>query len=397
MTKKQFKKQNIGKFTKWLGIYFACLIMSGMSFGGIFGSALRFIAFIPVLIWLYDKHTVKMTPQIKFTIIFVLICFMTVYWSIDFNKSVSRVVSHLLFLFMLVSVSSYNYTNDELYYLKKCLINSSRISAVVLLLTGEYSTGRLRLSGVIIEDPNYLCAYFLFAIAACTMNLTSSKVTYKYKIISVMELFVYIYIIYATGSRGGMLSAISTIVFMIVFNNGFSKNVIRKTIVVLLVLFISAYYIVPLLSDTILKRFAVETILESNGTGRFDLWRTAITVFKNSNVFRQLFGYGTASSKSLIYITPSHHSVSHNVFLDNLVEIGIVGLLSYIMHIGSFFVDSIKRKQIYNFSILIGMIVLSLSTSIYTFKPYWNILLYIACCSNEENERNADDETINSN
>lgn len=394
MTKKQFKKQKLGKFTKWLGVYFVCLIISGMSFGGVFGSALRFIAFIPVLIWLYDKHTVKMTPQIKFTLIFVLICFMTVYWSVDFDKSISRVVSHLLFFTMLVSVSSYNYTNDELNYLKKCLINSSRISAIVLLLTGKYTDGRLLLNGAIIEDPNYLCGYFLFAISASIMNLISKKVTYKYKIISAMEILVYIYITFATGSRGGLLSMISTIIFMIVFNNGFSKNVIRKTVVVLLVLFVSAYYIVPLLSDTILKRFTIQTILESNGTGRFDLWKSAITTFKNSNVLRQLFGYGTATSKTLIYtFSPYRYSVYHNVFFDNLVEIGVVGLLSYVIHIGSFLVNSIKSKQIYNFSILVGMIVLSLSTSTYTFKPYWNILLYIACWANM---RNDDDETINS-
>ena len=137
------------------------------------------------------------------------------------------------------------------------------------------------------------------------------------------------------------------------------------------------------ISGEILQRFALETLIESNGTGRFGLWRDALNAFSDSGILRQLFGYGTASARAITWIFPfERHNVFHNIFIEVLLEIGVIGLIAYGLHIFSMIDFTFKRKEYFAFSVVVGMLILSLSTSIAAFKPYWNIAMYIFCIGN---------------
>ena len=373
-------KEKVSQFCYWLGIYFLLLIVSGMGLGGM-GSIIRLLAAVPVVIWLKGKHRIVLTAQVKATGLFIVACFVTVYWSLSYSESITRVVSHIMFLTLLISASSYTYTKSEIAFLKRCLINSSRLSAAVLLGTGSYAEGRLLLSGLIKEDPNYLCAYFMFGIAACILRILDKDVQRKGKFYAVAELIIYIYIIFSTGSRGGLFAIAVVVMTIILLDGGISSNIERK-LLILALMAVAIAFVTMLLPENVVNRFTREAIVESNGTGRYDLWESAWETFKKSGFFREMFGYGTAAARAIIRRFSSlPNSVYHNVFVDNLVEIGIVGLTCYLIHIGSFVVLAWKKKDIFSISIILGMIVLSFSTSIYTFKPYWNIMLFIACCT----------------
>lgn len=380
------KERDISQFCRWLGIYFFFLIVNGMGLGSM-GSILRLLAAVPIVVWLKEKHCLVLTAQVKATILFVISCFITIYWSLSYNESITRVISHILFLLLLISVSSYRYTESEISFLRKCLINASRLSAIVLLSTGSYAEGRLLLSGLIKEDPNYLCAYFMFGVSACILKLLDNDETKKDKTFAAVELFIYTYIIFSTGSRGGLFAVVAVIMIVILLDGGISTNIAKKTLILIL-LTVAAVFVMTLLPKNVANRFTREAIAESNGTGRYDLWECAWNTFKQSNLFRQIFGYGTAAARPIIRRFSSlPNSVYHNVFVDNLVEIGVFGLICYIIHIGSFVIQSLKENDAFTTAIIMGMIVLSLSTSIYTFKPYWNIMLFIACCEGKiENE-----------
>lgn len=381
------KLKGISQYCCWLGVYFLFLILTGMGIGGI-GSLLRLFAFFPVAIWIITNHKVKFTLQIEVLILFLLICATSILWSWNITNSISRVMSHFLLLVLLISATAYKYTEREITYLKKCLIWSSRISAIVIMITGNYSEGRLVLSGIITEDPNYLSAYFMFGIANCIIILMKKNVSNSNKAKILIELFFYLYLLFSTGSRGGLFAVVSVIIVIIIFYNEkinqSSAKLIRKKIILILMLIFAASYILTLL-PSIAGRFSIQEIKESNGTGRYNLWFSALDTFNQSTVFRKLFGYGTASSKRIIsHFTNLPNAVYHNVFVENLVEIGIIGLILYCAHIGSFFLATIKKKDVFCLGILSGMVVLSLSTSIYTFKPYWNIMIFIVCLSNSK-------------
>ena len=74
-----------------------------------------------------------------------------------------------------------------------------------------------------------------------------------------------------------------------------------------------------------------------------------------------------------------------HMFIESLLEIGVIGAVIYIVFIFSFVFEALKRRDIYCVAILTGMIVLSLSTSISVFKPYWNIMIYTLVLSLSNN------------
>ena len=316
--------------------------------------------------------------------LFVCCCTVSYVWSIAPEESVIRIGTQILYLLMLVAASSYSYNLAQIVFLKKSLVWSSRVTAIVVLLSGSYYQGRIYLSGIIQEDPNYLCAYFLFGISVALNTALDSKIL-KQKLVAVAELVIYTYIIIGSGSRGGLF-AVLVCALIVFFSYEQGHNILKsisKKVAMIIVISSVAFVASSFISGEILQRFALETLIESNGTGRFGLWRDALNAFSDSGILRQLFGYGTASARAITWIFPfERHNVFHNIFIEVLLEIGVIGLIAYGLHIFSMIDFTFKRKEYFAFSVVVGMLILSLSTSIAAFKPYWNIAMYIFCIGN---------------
>ena len=372
----------VPQFTWWLGIYFACLVVGALAIGP-FGSALRMITFIPILIWVVKKHKIILSKGLVGALPFIFWCAFTILWSIDIGSSINRAISHIMFAAVLMAASGYVYTEKEISYLKKMLVWSSRITAIVTLSMGSYVSGRLWLSGVISEDPNYLCAYFIFGAVYC-LSVVLSQCNVKKKCMAIFELLVYIYIIFATGSRGGLFAvSAALIVDLLTYGDEHSLKsaVYKRRLFASLFIIVMVIFVTELLPQNIASRFTLEAIRSSKGTGRFELWQDAFNAYENSNFLRKGVGYGTGTARLITYLFPFHrHNVFHNVFVENLLEIGIIGLCLYCLHIVTFVFMALKHRDSFQFSVIMGLIVMSLSTSIYTFKPYWNIMIFILCC-----------------
>lgn len=376
------------RFTKWLGVYFLFLILGAVNIGT-FGSCLKLIAIIPALIWLVESHRFTPSSILLSALLFSVWAFASSVWSIDLNKTIERIFSLVSFCFLLIAVSGYKYGEDEIVYLKRCLIASSRLTALVVLISGSYYEGRIYLSGIVNEDPNYLCAYFLFGIVAALLDLfgTAKKVR---KLTCLAELVIYAYIVIASGSRGGLLAILVSVLCTFLYKPKSEPGRHRGGFAIIIsipVLFAVALVASKFIDAEILNRFSVESILTSQGTGRFGLWRDAFNAYRNSSLFREFAGYGTATARDITYMFPfERHNVFHNMFVETLLELGIVGELLYIAHIVVFVKSSKREKDPFCFAVVCGMIALSISTSIYSFTPYWNIMLFIMCISQRNGE-----------
>lgn len=377
------QKQPISVYTRWLGFFFLSLIVGALHIGAI-GSLLRIIGFIPIGIWLFSRRTARFSRPIFWSFLFVLWVSLTTIWSIDHAHSFSRSVSQVSFLLLLLSAASYRFSSHEIAYLKKCLVWGSRITAIIVLISSDFILGRIYLNGIVQEDPNYLCAYFSFALVMAMISLVSGGAKGWMRLIYIVELLVYAYIILGTGSRGGLFAIVAAVAIVILFTppqNHKTPHLFRRILVVA-VLFAVAYIATTFIEKDILLRFSLQEIEESNGTGRYDIWDSALDSFAHANVLRQLIGFGTGTARDITYLSGfsfPRHSVFHNMFIESLLEVGVFGLVLYFMHVFSFFGAALKRRDVFCIAIMTCMIVLSLSTSIYTFKPYWNIMLFILC------------------
>lgn len=378
-------------YIKTLVLYFLCLPLNIMNIGSV-GSALKMIAILPIGISLVASQYYRIKRPEGYQMIFCLVALSSVFWSINQSESLSRTISYFLLLLLLFSGRKFIFNSEDIATIKRALSWSSRIMAAVVLVFADYYEGRLWLkNSIITEDPNYMCAYFSFGIIAALDVLLTEKENIKSKLISFIEIFIYVYIVFATGSRGGLISVSIGIGVFILFVGKFDA----KKLFVIIGILILATYLLNNLPDVLAERFSVENVVESGGTGRFDLWKQAFDLFENSSVFRMLFGYGTGTARScfVIFDYPIQNVV-HNIFIEYLIEVGMVGVTIYTMSICWFVKYAYHLKNKIALGVIASMIALSMSTSVYTFKPYFNIMLFIIISSNVKSDDFVERECI---
>jgi O-antigen ligase len=244
---------------------------------------------------------------------------------------------------------------------------------------GTLAEGRLLLQGTLAEDPNLLCSYFLFGIVYSFMVLMGNGNIWK-KLIAVLEIFIYAYTILATGSRGGLISvAIAFLIVFVFYKGEYSKGALVKKIIIAFLILIGATMVVTLISDDMLKRYTIASVVESKGTHRLEFWEKGMEIYADSNLFRQIFGYGYNTIRTIFSRNNFISVVMHNVYLEYLMEIGIIGLLIYMNSLIKYIMAGVRKKDFFSLAVICGMMALAVSTNIIAFKPYWNIMIYTIC------------------
>lgn len=294
-------------------------------------------------------------------------------------------VSNILFIFYF---SLFRYSQREYEMLCKADLLSAWIASFSIIfgfLSGGYlNSGR----GTMVflgqqVDPNFSCGYLIYAIATYTVLFLNSK---KKKYILLALALVCISLI--TGSRGGLMGTAGTfaIVFLLYFLKKKDMKAFLKLFGVFLLFCIVFYSFVGFLPESIGSRFSIESVVNSRGTGRVNIWIELISDFFNSNWHRMLFGNGLGAS---IYLSSTGH-FAHNSWLEYLLSFGILGFCIYTAFYVYVFFSSYKKGRIEIACSLAGYYILQLSLSAYTFRPLFNAILLLLIY-----KRNADRWTNN--
>lgn len=173
------------------------------------------------------------------------------------------------------------------------------------------------------------------------------------------------------------------------------KNMLKKLVLIILIVGL-VVLLIDYLPESLKIRFTVEDVIERGGSGRTELWQQSVDLYRGSNLFRQIFGYGTASIQwCFSHYGYSDTHVAHNIILETLVELGAVGTVIYVAAIFMFMRSAYKFRDKYAVAVIFGMFVMSMSVSLYTFKPYFNGLLYVLIVRNmqgaEDNDKGRSD------
>ncbi len=368
-------------YIHFLALYILCLPLGTMNIG-IFGSLLKLVAFLPTICCIFRAPHIRKNKLAGIYGGFCLLIIFSISWSIYVPNSLTRSFTQLTLFIIMISSCFFTISSKDRKLIKNAMVWSSRITVVLLFLLGVLYEGRLTFSGIMEEDPNYLCMYFSFGLVfAIETLLTSSK--YIKKVVSVLEIVLYLYVVLLTGSRGGLLAILFCFGSYILVYQKKNNIAILKRGMVILVGLSALYALLSIISPILSDRFTINNVIESGGTGRVDIWKSGVDLYTKSSLFRQIFGYGTATVAHAFHAQGYLlEAVMHNIYLEQLVELGIVGFIYYTFMIFLFALHAYKSNDKYAFSIMIGFIVMSLSTSLYAFKPYINIMLYIILCEN---------------
>lgn len=376
----KYKHYKISPFTYSLGLYFAVVILGVVKFFSM-GSMLKYLAFLPIICSVFQLKNVGLSKSWVPVIAYYGFAILSLLWSVNPEESSNTAFAFFSFLLLLFVISSQKYNIKEIHFLKKSLLWSSRLSLLITWLFVSFAEGRLLIAeDVMAEDPNYLCAYFYFGIAYCVEDYFV-KNNKSHRTIDIIEILVYLFTIFFTGSRGGLLGGI--IVAVIVFIKAGNKK--AKSSIITKLFFIGLFVLlVPVVGSMvdpeIMERFSKENLSETDGSGRFEIWEDALNAFSSYDFWSMLIGKGMGASREVAKLYNfGRVNVMHNVFLENLIGIGLIGTFLYLWSIFVFYKQS--KKNTFALSVFVGMLVLSLSTSILYLKPSWNSMLFVLCVS----------------
>lgn len=365
------KKDKIHIDTIILSIYFLLLPLDFFDTG--MGSISKYISIAVigcVVLWNIRNFKLNISVISILALYFVLNYISSAY---SINDYLSRQRAHSLFFnYVLIIVCASSKKNEiELDFLKKTLaISGWVVVGLMIFFNGNLEGGGDRLTVMVDgqeQDPNYLCGYMLFSVAYY-LDIVFNKGKKIWAIISLATIFI---VVISTGSRGGTLAIVSTCLFFYLLDNK-NKHKIRNLFIIALVTVGVLFIVNRYISEDVLLRFSKEYIEADQGAGRFQIWESAIYSYKNFGIFNKIFGSGAATIRNYTV------NVAHNIWLETLVELGIIGLTLLIIMYTLFVKYGFKLKSKVYLASLLGYIVMTMSLSLYTYKPIFTIFMLIA-------------------
>lgn len=271
---------------------------------------------------------------------------------------------------------------DEKIKLYKMAIYLSIIVAIISAAVNIPEKGhRLLIRFSSIMDPND----FANGLAILSALFFDNILKKKQMILNAGLIGVVAFLIYCTGSRGGLLTLL-VVAFIFILNiRGIEKYRILIVLGGLIVGFL-------LLAESgidpkILGRFSLSNLLKGGGAGRSLIWEAAIKSFVASDPIRILFGNGHGSFGAAVkYVAIGHGDtyISHNMYINALIEGGVVGLALMIGGFVSLFRYTIKAKNPLGMMALAGFLTEGISLDAQVYRTFAIAVVLVFLVKNDK-------------
>lgn len=357
-----------------IALYFVLGVFDALNIAAI-GSALKIAALIPLCLMLFQLKELRLRlhPLLLWQTAFWLLALVSLFYSVAYTQTLMADITLTLNLLLVLLLGTMVPFNDkELVFIQKAMLFGCWLQIVMTMLFADFSAaGRLTLRlGDSTQDHNNNNIYFLFAFAYhCYHFLCNRKGKDLAAVILILVLVLF------SGSRGALLAYLLSFFALICINFRARKNA-GKTI-----LLVSVFVIVMLLifewtlkklPESVAVRFSLEYIKEKGSTGRGEAWMSLWNTFIHADFMTMLFGHGYGTTT---IVNEYNHHVAHNLYIDNLTTIGVVGIFLQVVSQGTVLWIFYKRKKYEFLGAYIGMIGMCMSLSLTACKPLWNMML----------------------
>lgn len=371
---------------------------------------------LPVLLFIYIKDIIKNKRKLDiFDYIFYMLVFtgiLSVIFSIDKNIAIfGKTYRHEGFL----SILSYylifinykiNGSKEDIKRFTKLIIIIGIINSIYALLQIytnfsfilRYEKDIYMASGLC-GNPNFFGSLIVTCLGIVICNILMEKnISIKDILITIL---LFISLINAQ-STGPFLTLILVFIFLIVFLYK-KKELVKKSILVLTILFISTYISVYSINKYILNIDRCEMCIKdlrgtinNGGNGRLRIWKNSLGVVKDNYMvgvgFDNLYlaypnpkidvGFSFSLTEGEVKSEPKSYTLvdnAHNVYLHTLASTGILGLIPYLLMCLLTFIKSLKSKDKLLFIIFGGFVAYSVQAfaniSVVQVAPIYYLLI----------------------
>ncbi len=304
----------------------------------------------------------------------------SLFWSTNFASASNNRAASVLMLFVVMIVSNYPSSRENLIYIEKAWVLAGLLSVAVFLFGGRTIIGSTILSSryslVIlgtITDPNEFGCLFVITMPM-TYLLLSKQDRLFWKLTGWVFIFLEFYVVLMTGSRGALYASVISLVLSIGLARKLSvRSMILTTLIISTILFIAVRFLLPLIPSLTLARVSFDAVLRDGGSGRMDIWTSGLSNWSHGGILRILFGYGDMGVSG--FNPRGVTTTMHNQIIQTLVNYGVVGLLFYIMLMFEAFI-SLRKLDKGLVGIFFGMLFASLTITMkMVYKPLWIFLM----------------------
>lgn len=360
-----------------------------------------FVLFPTMFITSLSTTYFMIIPGLSFGLVYVLLMIISLAYQRDFKTPKNDFVLFwivLLTVFNLIEcITSITGSMASFYIMSQCFLIlyflsslkgidihdlifklSAASIACLMLILSSYFMGAM----VITDEGRYTVGEVnenSFAMILCQLSMVVmfSFFYFKNKIHKTFALASFlaaIFLILISGSRSAFFGAIiGAFVLIICFEINYGN--FKKKIIPLIFLGVSLYVGIDFLFKTdlpVLERFQIENIVESRGSGRLDRRDYLL-----SNVFPQhpVLGVGLGGANEYA-VSPGP---CHNIILDPLIQIGIVGIILYWFFIFILMkrIPRIMRRDerlILPMSLFVAAFINGMGEIIFFEKFFWNAI-----------------------
>lgn len=278
-------------------------------------------------------------------------------------------------IMLVVIACALSFTFQDVMLWKRCLIVAALVLGV-LAIVSPGQVGSEWVSGRVVpnvmgsqQDPNEFCGYYLLPIAFMTYFGIKKR-----NPIFIGFLIFFFYTVLMTGSRGGLMAAgVAFVAALVAAVRNEKHKILIGSVAVLSLLMLALNFesILKLLPDAISSRFLPTGASVGTADSRISIWSQLISAILDSNVFQQLFGHGFGTTP----LANSMHLVAHNVYIELLYDVGILGLLSFVGLLVVACFRALRRGDYVVFASILGESVLIISLSSFWSKTLWGLLI----------------------
>ena len=316
---------------------------------------------------------IRMHPLFVLQVLFWLLALISLFYSVSITDTLSSDITLTLNLVLvLVLGTMVPYNEKELNLLQKGLLWSCWLHIAFTLLFSDLSAaGRLTVRfGQSTQDQNNNNTFFIFAFSFhCYAFLSHKK-----KIHGFLALFLFALMLFS-GSRGALVAYLAVFLFHLALPFRNSKHFFRNSLITgtVIIAGIGFYFLIlSLMPESVSVRFSLDYLMEKGSTGRTEVWQYLLSQFKDYSLLRMLFGNGYGTTPVVNQLS---QNVAHNLYIDNLITLGLVGVLLQIASQTAVLLIFLKKKKYALLGAYIGMIFMCFSLSLTACKPLWNIML----------------------
>lgn len=186
-----------------------------------------------------------------------------------------------------------------------------------------------------IINPNGL-AWVIVSIIPFMFFLTRGK-SFKVKFLFYVSFLICIYALVLTESRSGMVG-LAIIIAGIIWKSKAKILLIILTIVIAVIVYAN---LDPLSQDRYLSIFRKDVKGAQTAQGRIDSWSTEL----QSVLHRPIVGHGLGTSVEVGANILGYGQISHNLYIEVLQELGIIGFTIFVLYIINIFKSFLLIKK----------------------------------------------------